>query len=595
MTATPMVLSPLMQAPMLAAMYAGTRLEHSGGRTHRLTHRSSRYCRHGGGEDPGDQRLRDYTQANLEENLRRSPSRRRRRALRDPRTREDRGLPGTAALPAAIRAQFGAIRASSAILRRRVHPSRPPTSPRSTARSGAMRWTSRPARRSSRRWRRRGGGAATARDSAGVDHPAAPGHAAPGAKVPVFDTITLADYICMSRTDNLRFGAAFGKEDAFHRWQGLDKAAGDAGDRHPAHRLRLRPPGAATSTELVPLPHHQDRQFLTFEKPRYGRAADRQAEGAFRAAITRLEAIPGVVGITGDCGLMNYQKEARRQAKLPCFISAVMQAGRHCHHHRLHHHRHLVSSSTSTAASGSPAPLPPSRSAASPVLVLGRRGVPRPTANGESLRPSFNKRCSRWRVTDPERQARTRPDAAASWTRPAHPHPAPTPLSATALPRAGLENVDGSTRCEGREGRRRACAGLVKRVGYAVVKNPVRAILSRARALPYAAAPAARQDAGARRDHLGRLLPLRRHRQPRVRHRLPRRRGGSEVPPGTHDARLRPARSGSYSLGTPWRRGATASPRGRAAASRLRPPLLITAAPEPGGLERRCVGAGRVE
>ena len=30
MTATPMVLSPLMQAPMLAAMYAGTRLEHSG-------------------------------------------------------------------------------------------------------------------------------------------------------------------------------------------------------------------------------------------------------------------------------------------------------------------------------------------------------------------------------------------------------------------------------------------------------------------------------------------------------------------------------------------------------------------------------------
>ena len=44
-------------------------------------------------------------------------------------------------------------------------------------------------------------------------------------KVPVFDTITLADYICMSRTDNPRFGAAFGKEDAFHRWQGLDKAA----------------------------------------------------------------------------------------------------------------------------------------------------------------------------------------------------------------------------------------------------------------------------------------------------------------------------------------------------------------------------------
>ena len=91
-------------------------------------------------------------------------------------------------------------------------------------------------------------------------------------KVPVFDTITLADYICMSRTDNPRFGAAFGKEDAFHRWQGERPTAaaaisrsclsqpppashsadplllrprqgGDAGDRHPAHRLRL-PAGA---------------------------------------------------------------------------------------------------------------------------------------------------------------------------------------------------------------------------------------------------------------------------------------------------------------------------------------------------------------
>ena len=125
-------------------------------------------------------------------------------------------------------------------------------------------------------------------------------------KVPVFDTITLADYICMSRTDNPRFGAAFGKEDAFHRWQAgaRDKAAmppppascarrlppagarqgGDAGDRHPAHRLRL-PAGARRHRppEQLPLPHPpRDRQVPHLRSRAGGRAADRQAEGAFR-------------------------------------------------------------------------------------------------------------------------------------------------------------------------------------------------------------------------------------------------------------------------------------------------------------------------
>ena len=42
--------------------------------------------------------------------------------------------------------------------------------------------------------------------------------------VPVFDAITLADYICTSRTDNPRFGAAFGRDAPFDRWQGIDKA-----------------------------------------------------------------------------------------------------------------------------------------------------------------------------------------------------------------------------------------------------------------------------------------------------------------------------------------------------------------------------------
>ena len=44
-------------------------------------------------------------------------------------------------------------------------------------------------------------------------------------KVPVFDAITLADYICTSRSDNPRFGAAFGRATPVDRWQGLDKAS----------------------------------------------------------------------------------------------------------------------------------------------------------------------------------------------------------------------------------------------------------------------------------------------------------------------------------------------------------------------------------
>ena len=57
---------------MLAAMYAATRLEHSRRpHNHRLTHRSSRYCRYMAEEKilviTNDSR--DYSQANLEENL----------------------------------------------------------------------------------------------------------------------------------------------------------------------------------------------------------------------------------------------------------------------------------------------------------------------------------------------------------------------------------------------------------------------------------------------------------------------------------------------------------------------------------------------
>ena len=89
--------------------------------------------------------------------------------------------------------------------------------------------------------------------------------------MPVFDTITLADYICMSRTDNPRFGAAFGKDDAFHRWQGLDKAAMPAigilridYDYPPA-------PGDIDHPNSYHYRTHQEiAKFLTFEAAQAG-------------------------------------------------------------------------------------------------------------------------------------------------------------------------------------------------------------------------------------------------------------------------------------------------------------------------------------
>ena len=110
---------------------------------------------------------------------------------------------------------------------------------------------------------------------------------------------------------------------------------------------------------------------LTFKAAQAGAPLTAAQKAEFDAAITRLEATDGVVGITGDCGfLMNYQHEARRQATLPCFVSAVMQC-------------HILSCAYAVDEE---------------FLVL--------TANGATLRPSFDKMLSLAHVTDPARQAR---------------------------------------------------------------------------------------------------------------------------------------------------------------------------------------------
>ena len=65
---------------------------------------------------------------------------------------------------------------------------------------------------------------------------------------------------------------------------------------------------------------------LTFEVAQEGGPLCSEKRENVAAALQRLQATPGVVGIAGDCGfLMNYLADARSVSKLPCFISALIQ------------------------------------------------------------------------------------------------------------------------------------------------------------------------------------------------------------------------------------------------------------------------------
>jgi len=66
---------------------------------------------------------------------------------------------------------------------------------------------------------------------------------------------------------------------------------------------------------------------LSFEDAQAGKPLTDAQRAAMQAAIAELEGL-GVTGIAGDCGfLVNYQREATRMStKVPCFISAMLQA-----------------------------------------------------------------------------------------------------------------------------------------------------------------------------------------------------------------------------------------------------------------------------
>ncbi|EOD33926.1 hypothetical protein EMIHUDRAFT_229007 [Emiliania huxleyi CCMP1516] len=177
--------------------------------------------------------------------------------------------------------------------------------------------------------------------------------------VPVFDAITLADYYAAASTDNPRFGQTFGGGRANNPMEGLSKKAIPAIGSTPhidshktAHAQDVLMRGCSYNFRTV----QEVAKGLTFEVAQEGSPLTTEQRTEMEAAIRRLEASEGVVGITGDCGfLMNYQVDARRMSHLPCFISAEF-------------------------------------------LVL--------TANGKSLAPKFREMLSLAHVTSPDDQAR---------------------------------------------------------------------------------------------------------------------------------------------------------------------------------------------
>ena len=144
--------------------------------------------------------------------------------------------------------------------------------------------------------------------------------------MPVFDAITLADYVCTSRTDNPRFGATFGRN---HPKEERDDAIKASLPAIGILRIEYDYPPAPGDVDHPSSYHYRTYQEvakgLTFEAAQAGVPLTAAQKAEFDAAISRLETIEKVVGITGDCGfLMNYQREARRQATLTQILTLTL-------------------------------------------------------------------------------------------------------------------------------------------------------------------------------------------------------------------------------------------------------------------------------
>jgi len=189
------------------------------------------------------------------------------------------------------------------------------------------------------------------------------------AKLPVCDNLTLADFAMKAQTDNPRFGITFGPKTEAIKMP--DKSAMPAiGILRIDYTYPAALGDAAHPNSYYYRTPHATWNGLSFEAAQAAKPLTKEQRHAMVAALTALEK-EGVMGIAGDCGfLMNYQEEARAVAKVPTFISALLQCS-------------ILTSLFSMDEC---------------ILVL--------TANGRALLPHMPKLLSACGVTKPEQQRR---------------------------------------------------------------------------------------------------------------------------------------------------------------------------------------------
>jgi len=144
-------------------------------------------------------------------------------------------------------------------------------------------------------------------------------------RLPVVDNLTLADFAHKACTDNPRFGVDFGTPSAPNK--NVDAASMPA-----IGILRIDytyPPAlgdAAHPNSYYYRTPHATISGLTFEAAQAGNKLSAPQEAALAKAISALEAQPAVLGLAGDCGfLMRYQDDVRRLAQRPAFVSSLLQ------------------------------------------------------------------------------------------------------------------------------------------------------------------------------------------------------------------------------------------------------------------------------
>ena len=187
-------------------------------------------------------------------------------------------------------------------------------------------------------------------------------------RLPVFDSITIADFIHAATSPNPRFGSAdprfpeqvrqaaardgarprhtstpttacphlepcapcraaqYKEADLKTRWDSLDKEKMPTiGVLRIDYSYQPAPGDVDHPSSYYYRTTQSTSKGLTFEAAQEGKPLTAEQRREMQVAIAELEA-QNVVGITGDCGfLMNYQIDARRIAKVPCFISSMLQ------------------------------------------------------------------------------------------------------------------------------------------------------------------------------------------------------------------------------------------------------------------------------